>query len=173
MPKKLQLLTPVVTSINGQTGDVSVPDEVYVGSTEPTDENIKVWVDPEGGGELLQPLTGTTMEITPAQVHQAILAGTPVVVKYTDSTYGELSFTNFNIANTFMVIVSQTIVFYNDGYILAELLGNLNGVWIFKSTTLAKKADLGSFDTRLDALESNRAGYLTLDTLPKYGGESV
>lgn len=171
MPKKLQLLTPVVTSINGQTGDVSVPDEVYVGSTEPTDENIKVWVDPEGGGELLQPLTGTTMEITPAQVHQAILAGTPVVVKYTDNTYGELSFTSFNVANGFMMIVSQIIVFYRGSYVLAELAGDLNSVWIFNSTTLAKKADLDSFENRVRALEN--AGYLTLDTLPKYGGESV
>lgn len=145
MPKKLQLLTPVVTSINGQTGDVSVPDEVYVGSVEPTDENIKVWVDPEGGGELLQPLTGTTMEITPARVHQAILAGTPVVVKYTDGTYGELSFTNFNVANGFMMIVSQTIVYYNSNYILAELAGNLNGGWAFNSTALAEKKNVEVF----------------------------
>lgn len=145
MPKKLQLITPVVTSINGQTGDVSVPDEVYVGSTEPTDENIKVWVDPEGGGEPLQPLTGTTMEITPAQVYQAILAGTPVVVKYTDGTYGELSFTNFNVADEFMMIVSQTIVYYNSNYILAELVGNLNGGWAFNSTALAEKKNVEVF----------------------------
>lgn len=143
MPKKLQLLTPVVTSINGQTGDVSVPDEVYVGSTEPTDENIKVWVDPEGGGELLQPLTGTTMEITPAQVHQAILAGTPVVVNYTDGTYGALDFTNFNIAEKFGVIVSQTIVYYNGSYVLAELAGNVtDSQWFFYSTTLANADDI-------------------------------
>lgn len=171
MPKKLQLLTPVVTSINGQTGDVSVPDEVYVGSTEPTDENIKVWVDPEGGGELLQPLTGTTMEITPAQVHQAILAGTPVVVKYTDSTYGTLGFTNFNIAEKFGVIVSQTIVYYNGSYVLAELVGNVtDSQWLFHSTTLAKADNLDSLSARVATLES--AGYLTLDTLPKYGGET-
>lgn len=168
MPKKLQLITPVVTSINGQTGDVSVPDEVYVGSTEPTDENIKVWVDPEGGGEPLQLLTGTTMEITPAQVHQAILAGTPVVVKYTDSTYGELSFTSFNVANRFTTIVSQTIVYYNSNYILAELVGDLSGGWGFDLTTLAEEANLDSLDVRVSALES--AGYLTLDTLPKYEG---
>lgn len=119
----------------------------------------------------LAPLTGTTAELTPAQVHQAILAGTPVVVKYTDNTYGELSFTSFNVANGFMMIVSQTIVFYRDSYGLAELAGNLNGEWIFNSTTLAKKADLDSFENRVRALEN--AGYLTLDTLPKYGGESV
>ena len=168
MPKKLQLLTPVVTSINGQTGDVSVPDEVYVGSTEPTDENIKVWVDPEGGGELLQPLTGTTMEITPAQVHQAILAGTPVVVNYTDSTYGALSFTNFNIAESVGIIASQVIVYYYSKYVLAELFGNLNGGWEFNLTTLATADDIPRETSRL----TNDSGFLTLDTLPKYGGET-
>ena len=119
----------------------------------------------------LAPLAGTTAELTPSQVHQAILAGTPVVVKYTDNTYGELSFTSFNVANGFMMIVSQTIALYNSNYILAELAGNLNGEWIFNSTMLAKKADLDSLDKRVYALEG--AGYLTLDTLPKYGGESV
>lgn len=119
----------------------------------------------------LAPLAGTTAELTPAQVYQAILAGTPVVVKYTDNTYGELSFTSFNVANGFMMIVSQTIVLYNSNYILAELTGDLNGEWIFNSTMLAKKADLDSLDVRVYALEG--AGYLTLDTLPKYGGESV
>lgn len=119
----------------------------------------------------LAPLAGTTAELTPSQVHQAILAGTPVVVKYTDNTYGELSFTSFNVANGFMMIVSQTIVLYNSNYILAELTGNLNGEWIFSSTMLAKGANLDSLDERVYALEG--AGYLTLDTLPKYGGESV
>lgn len=118
----------------------------------------------------LAPLAGTTAELTPSQVHQAILAGTPVVVKYTDNTYGELSFTSFNVANGFMMIVSQTIVLYNSNYILTELTGNLNGEWIFNSTMLAKGANLDSLDERVYALEG--AGYLTLDTLPKYGGES-
>lgn len=120
----------------------------------------------------LAPLAGTTAELTPAQVYQAILAGTPVVVKYTDNTYGELSFTSFNVANGFMMIVSQTIVLYNSNYILAELAGNLNGEWILNSTMLAKMVDFDSLETRVAALEEG-AGYLTLDTPPKYGGESV
>ena len=119
----------------------------------------------------LAPLAGTTAELTPSQVHQAILAGTPVVVKYTDNTYGELSFTNFNVADEFMMIVSQTIVYYRDSYVLAELAGSLGGEWVFYSTMLAKGANLDSLDGRVHALEG--AGYLTLDTLPKYGGESV
>ena len=119
----------------------------------------------------ITPLAGTTAELTPSQVHQAILAGTPVVVKYTDGTYGELSFTNFNVADEFMMIVSQTIVYYRDSYVLAELAGSLGGEWVFYSTMLAKGANLDSLDERVYALEG--AGYLTLDTLPKYGGESV
>ena len=116
-------------------------------------------------------LTGTTNELTPTQVYQAILAGTPVVVNYTDGTYGKLSFTNFNVANAFMMIVSQTIVYYKGSYILAELTGSLGGEWVFYSTSLAESANLDSLDERVYALEG--AGYLTLDTLPKYGGESV
>lgn len=90
----------------------------------------------------LAPLAGTTTELTPAQVHQAILAGTPVVVKYTDRAYGELSFTSFNVANEFGRIVSQTIVYYGGNYILAELVGDLNGEWKFYSAALAEKKDI-------------------------------
>lgn len=90
----------------------------------------------------LAPLAGTTTELTPTQVHKAILAGTSVVVKYTNSAYGELSFTSFNVANEFGRIVSQTIVYYNGNYILAGLTGNLNGGWEFSSTTLAEEEDI-------------------------------
>ena len=97
----------------------------------------------------ITPLTGTTAGVTPRQVYQAILAGTPVVVKDTGSIYGELSFTNFNIANGFMVIVSQTIVYFNSNYILAELMGNLSGGWTFVATTLAEKEDIPTVPTAL------------------------
>lgn len=97
----------------------------------------------------LAPLAGTTTELTPAQVHQAILAGTPVVVKYTDSAYGELSFTSFNVANEFGRIVSQTIVYYRGNYILAELVGDLNGKWGFNSATLAEKKDIPTVPSSL------------------------
>lgn len=97
----------------------------------------------------LAPLAGTTTELTPAQVHQAILAGTPVVVKYTDSAYGELSFTSFNVANEFGRIVSQTIVYYGGNYILAELVGDLNGKWGFDSATLAEKKDIPTVPSSL------------------------
>lgn len=117
------------------------------------------------------PLTGTTGTLTPTQVYNAVSAGIPVKVQYTDSTYGLLSFTAFNIAESLYTIVSQTIVYYDDYYILAELSGNLNGGWTFKSTMLAELTGLDNLDVRVNKLEG--AGYLTLATLPKYGGESV
>lgn len=105
----------------------------------------------------ITPLTGTTADVTPRQVHKAILAGTPVVVKYTDGTYGELSFTNFNVADEFMMIVSQTIVYYRDSYVLAELAGSLGGEWVFYSTPLARTDDIPKKTSQL----TNDSGFLT------------
>lgn len=90
-------------------------------------------------------LTGTTNELTPTQVYDAVSAGIPVKVRYTDSTYGLLSFTAFNVAESLSVIVSQTIGYYNGVYVLAELFGNKsNGIWGFNTTTLAEKKDIPS-----------------------------
>ena len=118
------------------------------------------------------PLIGTTNELTPTQVYDAVSEGIPVRVQYTDNTYGLLSFTAFNVAETLKVIVSQTIVYYDGNYILAELFGNVaqGGGWGFHSTMLSEVKDLDNLDVRVNKLEG--AGYLTLATLPKYGGET-
>ena len=78
-------------------------------------------------------------------MYNAVSAGIPVKVQYTDSTYGLLSFTAFNVAESLNVIVSQTIVNYNDVYILAELNGNKSdNTWGTAFTTLAQKTDIPS-----------------------------
>ena len=88
-------------------------------------------------------LTGTTAELTPTQVYNAVSAGIPVKVQYTDRTYGLLSFTAFNIAESLSVIVAQAIVYYNSVYILAELGGNIQaGNWFTEFTVLAEKSDI-------------------------------
>lgn len=90
-------------------------------------------------------LTGTTDELTPTQVYEAVSAGIPVKVQYTDSTYGLLSFTAFNVAESLNMIVSQTIVNYNNVYILAELNGNKSdNTWGTAFTTLAQLTDIPS-----------------------------
>ena len=90
-------------------------------------------------------LTGTTDELTPTQVYNAVSAGIPVKVQYIDSTYGLLSFTAFNVAESLNVIVSQTIVYYDGLYVLSELIGNkFVNTWETMFTDLAQKIDIPS-----------------------------
>lgn len=88
-------------------------------------------------------LSGTTDDLTPAQVYAAVSAGRPVKVQYTSSSYGVMSFTAFNIAETAGVIASQNIVMTGGVYVLAELGGfTQSGEWFFNSTELAEKEDI-------------------------------
>lgn len=95
-------------------------------------------------------LTGTTDNLTPAQVYEAVSSGRPVKVQYTSSDYGLMSFTAFSTSETIGVIASQNIVFYNNVYILAELGGYIqSGQWFFNSTVLAEKKDIPTVPTSL------------------------
>ena len=93
--------------------------------------------------EALTPLTGTTGTLTPMQVYNAIKSGKSVVLQYTDDTYGLLSYTNFNVAESMHVIAANTIAYFNNTYVLAELWGDTTtNVWGFMATTLAQKQDI-------------------------------
>ena len=113
-----------------------------------TDAEKKTWNDKSdfsGNYDDLKnkQLAGTTDKLTPTQVYAAVSTGKPVKVQYTDRTYGALSFTAFNVAESLNVIVSQTIVYVNGVYILAELNGNKSdNTWGFNATTLAQKTDI-------------------------------
>ena len=88
-------------------------------------------------------LAGTTDELTPTQVYEAVSTGRPVKVQYTDRTYGLISFTAFTVSESQNVIVSSMIVYYNSVYILIELVGyKSNNAWGFNTTTLAQKTDI-------------------------------
>lgn len=88
-------------------------------------------------------LTGTTNELTPTQVYEAVSAGVPVKVQYFDYTFGWLSYTNFAIAETINVIGANTIAYLNGTNILGELFGDkTNNSWSFITTTLAEKTDI-------------------------------
>ena len=90
-------------------------------------------------------LTGTTSTLTPTQVYNAVSAGIPVKVQYTDGTYGIISFTAFNVSESMNVIVSEMIAYSNGVYMLCELFGNKsNNSWGFNATTLAQKTDIPS-----------------------------
>ena len=93
--------------------------------------------------EALTPLTGTTGTLTPMQVYNAIKSGKSVILQYMDDTYGLLSYTNFNVAESMNVIAADTIVYFNNTYVLAELWGDTTrNVWGFETTTLAQKQDI-------------------------------
>ena len=93
--------------------------------------------------EALTPLTGTTGTLTPMQVYNAIKSGKSVILQYMDDTYGLLSYTNFNVAESMHVIAANTIAYFNNTYVLAELWGDTTiNVWGFMATTLAQKQDI-------------------------------
>lgn len=94
-----------------------------------------------------EPLIGTTNTLSVEQVKTAILAGRPVVISYTDATYGELKFTNFAYSTVEDTIVSDMIAYYSGyGYILGELIG-INQ-WSFKTTVIAERSDMSQFATK-------------------------
>ena len=95
-------------------------------------------------------LSGTTDDLTPAQVYAAVSAGRPVKVQYTSSSYGVMSFTAFSTSETMGVIASQNIVYYDNVYMLAELGGYIqSGEWFFNSTVLAEKKDIPTVPSSL------------------------
>ena len=88
-------------------------------------------------------LTGTTNELTPTQVYDAVSAGIPVKVQYTDSTFGLLFFTAFNVSESMNVIVANTIAYYEGFYFLGALYGDkTNNMWNFMITALAQEKDI-------------------------------
>lgn len=119
--------------------------------------------------EALTPLTGTTATLTPMQVYNAIKSGKSVVLQYMDDTYGWLSYTNFNVAENMNVIAADTIVYFNNTYVLAELWGDTTrNVWGFETTTLAQKTDIPS------ALPNPNSINITVgDTLYSYNGSET
>ena len=81
-------------------------------------------------------------------------------MQYFEDTYGSLSFTAFNVAESLNVIVSQTIVYANGVYILAELNGNKsNNTWGAAFTTLAEKTDIPT-DAHINSLIDTRLGVI-------------
>ena len=94
-----------------------------------------------------EPLIGTTNTLAVEQVKTAILAGRPVVISYTDDTYGELKFTNFAYGTVEDTIVSDMIAYYSGcGYILGELVGT--NQWFFNTTVIVEKSDMSQFATK-------------------------
>lgn len=149
-----------VTGKGLSTNDYTAADKAKVAALAPvaTSGSYNDLTDKPTISGAATPLTGTTSEVTPSQVSQAIFAGTPVVVNYTDGTYGALAFTNFNIAENFDIIAAQTIVKNNETYIFAELGGNIStNNWFFNTALLATVDIVPEYTSQL----TNDSGFLT------------
>ena len=92
----------------------------------------------------LEPLVGTTRNITPSQVLAAIKAGRDIALQYTDSYYGTFVFSAFNVNEKLGIVVSNSILPQWDG-LTGTLLGFVEDAgWIFKATKTATKDDVGT-----------------------------
>ena len=92
----------------------------------------------------LEPLVGTTRNITPSQVLAAIKAGRDIALQYTDSYYGTFVFSAFNANEKLGIVVSNSILPQMDG-LTGTLLGFVEDAgWIFKATKTATKDDVGT-----------------------------
>lgn len=90
-------------------------------------------------------LTGNTTAITPTQVKEAILAGRPVSITYTDTIYGNLTFTSFGYSVENNVVVANLVAISYNKYILADLTGNSNNNnWTLQTTELGTSTNIAN-----------------------------
>lgn len=126
------------------------------------------------GGDFVEPLAGDSSEITPAEVAEAIEAGRPVYITYTDGTYGVLAFTNFARAVSLNTVFSSFVIEYG-GKTLGAFLGGTPGYsqWQFDVMELAKAGEGGEANSLVGstaeitpeqvaaAVEAGRTVYIT------------
>ena len=92
----------------------------------------------------LEPLVGTTRNITPSQVLAAIKVGRDIALQYTDSYYGTFVFSAFNANERLGIVVSNSILPQWDG-LTGTLIGFVEDAgWDFKATKTATKDDVGT-----------------------------
>lgn len=99
----------------------------------------------------LEPLIGTTAEITPQQVVSAMVTGTPFTIVHFDETFGEMKFNSFAFSGTAMNALIASVVFVTGGTkFCAQLTGDLStNTWAFTAFQLAGPDDIPEVPTAL------------------------
>ena len=111
----------------------------------------------------LEPLVGTTAEITPAQVKEALEEGRDIALTHTDTTHGTFTFTAFSYSNQFNVVFSSDVIAYgatpnNTTYYHVELIASATGTqWNMMTAQLASLDDIPAKTSDL----TNDSGFLT------------
>ncbi len=106
-----------------------------------------------------EPLVGTTADITPSQVVEAIVNGRDLMIIYTDKSFGMFYFTSFDINASLGFVFSSAILVYNGMYAVVELIGNTTAnTWQFVVQQIPIMSDI---PTKMSQLE-NDSEYMTL-----------
>lgn len=92
----------------------------------------------------VEPLIGTTEEITPLQVKEALEAGKSITLTYTDAGFGTLKFNSFSYAQDFGEVYSSTIVNYGVEDRLCVMAKGVvwSGQWLVYGHIFANKQDI-------------------------------
>lgn len=101
----------------------------------------------------LKALIGTTDEITPAQVAEAVEAGRPIALARTDATFGDVVFSAFVYAKTLGVVQASGVFYANYQYVAAVLVGGVaGGGWNVLIEALAPASSVPTVQDIIDAL---------------------
>ena len=100
-----------------------------------------------GNDSRLEPLIGTTKDLTPEQVAIAVATGRDVVLSYTDTNFGEIYFTGFLIVPILGAVAASGINEYDEKPMRFSLVGLIiDNMWHF---TYNQLADIGDVPTKL------------------------
>lgn len=122
------------------------------------------------------PLVGTTAEITPTQVKEAIEESRAVAIKHTATSYGEFTFNAFSLSAVFGVVYATGIVDYAGTPVQVGLYGQLsNNAWFFSTQILATRAEIPtSLPNPGNLTFKPGVNLMFTDTLPiEYSGEGA
>ena len=94
-------------------------------------------------GVVAEPLVGTTDDITPRQVYEAIVAGQSIMISHSTDQFGTLVFTSFAIAGDGSIVGSSCTVDVIGELINASLTGYVpNDLWQCSTPTLITEEGL-------------------------------
>lgn len=134
------------TVTDTETSSASVIVDSYLSdtSTNPVQNKVVTTkfneVDASIGA--LEPLVGTTAEVTPAQVAEAVTSGRPVAITHTEAPFGSIQYCYFNVSEAMGLILSTGIFDYG-GKMTIELYGSIaSGEWDLVIGSVAEKDDI-------------------------------
>jgi len=94
--------------------------QIVVGNTT---YNVK---DTTARGSILEPLIGTTANVTPTQVATAVAEGRTVAITHTIPLFGDATFANFGVSANMGVVVSTTMLYQSNRLNAFQLIGTLS-----------------------------------------------